>query len=474
MACSALSFLSLLAVLAAATALRTNGGLPRGPEPQASCTPPGAYRQEVENDDDVQYYSSIGIGGQTVKGVLDTGSFELLVVSKWCSTCGNSAVSAYDYRSSTQYRRGSETGSMSYGSGSCVTQDGFDRVELGCYSAGEQAIELATNCRMTVLLAARFSAIIGLGPPGRAEHRARRALAEVEAAEDEFQSTGKELPQRFKAARAQAKKALEDALNKPPALLQNIGISNFSVCFGRQPLSPGFMIWNDETRENVSGVMKVPVVSNISWGVQMRDVGLLSAEGERMSIGCKEGCGAIIDTGTSLLGVPSAVYNSTVEALQKLMGPRMDCSSLEAFPDLVLQVGDHQLRFPPATYVGSAYGQMNSRTAQFMRTETIGGTEHVPCQLMLMDLGDQSTAVGPMFILGMPFFREYYTTFSLGKGGQGDRAVYLSPAGTNCEPDLGPSVQDYARTRQEQPRRVNASKLLVPHWLERDAAELPF
>ena len=34
----------------------------------------------------------------------------------------------------------------------------------------------------------------------------------------------------------------------------------------------------------------------------------------------------------------------------------------------------------------------------------------------MMDMGMQETQFGPMMILGMPWFREYYTTFDLGDG----------------------------------------------------------
>mmetsp|Transcript_54055 Transcript_54055/g.153966 ORF Transcript_54055/g.153966 Transcript_54055/m.153966 type:complete len:122 (-) Transcript_54055:79-444(-) len=89
------------------------------------------------------------------------------------------------------------------------------------------------------------------------------------------------------------------------------------------------------------------------------------------------------------------------------------------------------------------------------------------CSLLLMDIGSETTTVGPMFILGMPFFREYYTTFDLGTG-RGNRSLYLSRASEECEPELKAESLRSVRIRsrdQVVARQIDASKLRVPHWL---------
>merc|ERR1719387_1395896 len=65
--------------------------------------------------------------------------------------------------------------------------------------------------------------------------------------------------------------------------------------------------------------------------------------------------------------------------------------------------------------------------------------EDSKCQLLIMDVGTSMTQFGPMWLLGMPFFREYYTTFDLGtKNPDGtknkDRMMYAAKADQNCYP----------------------------------------
>merc|ERR1719210_1353144 len=95
----------------------------------------------------------------------------------------------------------------------------------------------------------------------------------------------------------------------------------------------------------------------------------------------------------------------------------------------------------------------------------------------MMDMGEPKTQLGPMALLGMPFFREYFTTFHIGKG-PGTRWVSIAPSGVGCEPEnkfadevemestertryaVRPSDTD----RRKRLRQVDASKLRVPNW----------
>lgn len=48
---------------------------------------------------------------------------------------------------------------------------------------------------------------------------------------------------------------------------------------------------------------------------------------------------------------------------------------------------------------------------------------------MLMDLDKMSTKHGPLWIIGMPFFRTYYTTFK-----PNERRVWIADATPDCQP----------------------------------------
>merc|ERR1719163_2518276 len=64
------------------------------------------------------------------------------------------------------------------------------------------------------------------------------------------------------------------------------------------------------------------------------------------------------------------------------------------------------------------------------------------CKPLFMAM-EQATQFGPLWILGMPFFRSYYTTFSIGKSRQ-DRALYISAADSECFPSEAPATHQLA------------------------------
>merc|ERR1719387_1988518 len=66
--------------------------------------------------------------------------------------------------------------------------------------------------------------------------------------------------------------------------------------------------------------------------------------------------------------------------------------------------------------------------------ENVGGSQS-QCELLLMDMGVSNTQLGPLWILGMPWFREYYTTFDLGPGNKDHRGIYIGHADKECIPN---------------------------------------
>jgi len=438
------------------------------------------HRQKLDNYYDLQYFAEMKVGTQVIKGIMDTGSFELVTFSKHCTTCGRAA--AYNERASVSYLAGKHKIVQAYGSGSCKTSDGFDTVSFGPYKALHQAFWEATSCQMPVLDSASFNAIVGIGPPGQPEYTAREELADATSRENTYGKTGTKAPKAVSDRKKQCQDNLKDSLEKPD-LLENMGVSTFSVCFGRNPGSPAWLTWNDKVTGDIPGLWKVKVVGEITWSVIIKDLGLhrhhdrTPPKQDTTRVGCKAGCTAIVDTGTSLFGVPSDVY----ESIERAVGP-LDCNNLRDYPDLVMNLGGHEIRFPPSGYIGSMYGMMSADAYKFMRhppsnfrrapmnnsidthaKRVEGGAGE--CQLLLMDLGYEVTKDGPLFILGMPFFREYYTTFDLG-GGRGKRFIHVAPADDDCQRAKSPT-SFRSTTGTMMPFQVDASKLRPPHHLVR-------
>merc|ERR1740117_2370543 len=83
------------------------------------------YRQELYNLGDVQYTGDIVVGGQPMRGILDTGSFELLVLSRDCKVCGDRKL-LFDHESSPNYAEGQTAAQHSFGSGVTFSNEAFD------------------------------------------------------------------------------------------------------------------------------------------------------------------------------------------------------------------------------------------------------------------------------------------------------------------------------------------------------------
>lgn len=396
-------------------------------------------------------------------GIMDTGSPELVVFSSGCTTCGD--ASAYNESRSASFVRGRRRDEHVYGSGGCQTQDGQDTVALGPLVAERQQLWMAESCSMPLLLHASFSAIVGMGPPGQKEHMARRNLEDLRKASESYSDRGHGVPSYIRDSEQRWRDRLSSA-QESPSLIEHLGLSTFSVCYGRESGSPGWIRWNDTKAEVGFPMASAPVLGDLAWEVSLEKVGLGGQGIALQTLGCEE-CTATLDTGTSLIGMPTNVITRLQELL---VGLDLDCSDLSLFPDLVMSIGSNDVRLPPDAYVGTFFGDMTTEMRQILHTDDLGGRGSVQCQLLLMDLGDDLTSTDPHFILGTPFFREYYTMFNIGTG-SGDRSVLFTPADENCRPvqqarsQASPGLTFHRPRTPVVARQVDVSRLRLPERL---------
>lgn len=416
------------------------------------------YRQVLTNLKDIEYTGEIKVGNQTIRGIIDTGSFELLVFSAQCDTCGEQRV-FYDAKKSTTAKKGMLRMMHAFGSGETMSQLAFERIEVGPLVVSKQYFWEVYHAELPILKQNAFQAILGVGPPSTARRSAYEQAQDAKKIQRQVEEKyGHVSPQVLDVALA------TEALAGERTLLESLDVRSFSVCLKREHGAEGYFTWNDDSfKLHPQNFVRIPVVGKASWGVRLDNVNLQGGSDDKaISLGCTNGCGAIIDSGTSLLTVPSQVADLALEALNKLDA---DCNDIRKFPHLKFNLGGLELTLPPEAYVGQFYGEMDNLVKRYTILQKLP-RQYAGCELLFMTI-DADTQFGPLWIFGMPFFREYYTGFDLTDNiwnTQG-RSLLVSQQDGHCTPV--PVHNESARGPPPPLRRVNFADVRLPEWAMR-------
>lgn len=413
----------------------------------AEYEPHDVFTQVMSNVDDVQYYGQVTIGGQQMSAIMDTGSSEFVVLSDRCKgNCGDQSLKLYHADESPTHWEGDLQLQLTYGSGTVLGSEAYDSVQIGPMRANQVPFWEGIEAEMKQLLAqSSFQAIAGLGPTSP-DTRLLRPLA-----------AGNE--------RAWA------------ALLPAMGVRRFSICLGRLPGSDGYIVWNDDARSKDPVLFqKVPVPPTGYWMAHLTDVRL---GGTQVACG-RGGCGGIVDSGTSLMAMPKEHLKSLREAI---VGLDPDCRLLGNLPPLTFRLGGVPLSLSADAYLaefeGDAdvhgfHGEDKAQRGGWNRTNQ---TER-SCQPSLVEVA-LTTSMGPTWILGMPFLREYYTVFVQGAKFT-PAAMYVAPASKDCRPrhhsvrkgrPWPSATEEMRRAESEEPahqaRRLRWGQVRLPGWARR-------
>lgn len=371
--------------------------------------------------------------------------------SKACASCGLSAV--FEEFHDDQYSRGKWISSHTFGSGSAMSRLAKDSMSFGPLTAGNQYFWEVFEANMPVIEAGHFNAIVGTGPQYTAIMEAEEQVKYSNGMLAKFAENGKKVPTDLEIAANEAQ-AFVDDMSTEMTLMKNLGCSVFSVCLGQAPNSPGWFIWNDaEPSASTQAFVSIPVTARRNWGAQITNVLLGDSP-----IGCERGCGAIFDSGTSLIAAPPEIYQRVLSEFQAMNN---DCSKIDQLPSLTFEVNSQRFVLPPHTYVGEVVGSVTERMRSFFPNHR----SHSTCRLLLMQMGTESQ-MGPMWIMGMPFFRQYYTTFRRSKL-QSDRRMYFAHAAGNCTVDASMHYHEHnVSSISSWLRKIDISKVNIPRWLE--------
>jgi hypothetical protein len=392
------------------------------------------YKLTLTNYKGVQYFAPITFNKQKMSAVYDTGSFEIMAMSQMCTICKiPEGLVKYDNTSSSTFEKGAAAGieDHNFAGGLVQARQDFETVHIG--DAGKDVtVEhmpfwqvVNTEMRVWMSRKAQFTAIVGLG------HRTA-------------------VPGTF-----------------VDSLLERTGSHRFAICLQKGPSQPGFITFNPKLDAasielaTVKGVpvsthsmyRRVPVIGKHHWAVDLNEVSYFDGKVTDSLCGDNWGnhCKAIIDSGTSLLGVPS----SGVPLIQKLSNAvKKDCSNFHELRDLTFTLGGHKFVLPASAYVVKWPGK-NGEAPQ--------------CLPGFTDFKMEDAYSSDVWVLGMPFLRQFYTVFD-----RVEPSIYIAQQGLNCEPAASNSTgaHGFHQKLHGEPTIVDMDETMSPSWLSERFAEI--
>jgi len=180
---------------------------------------------------------------------------------------------------------------------------------------------------------------------------------------------------------------------------------------------------NEETSQiTMGGWAEEHLQEEVSWspvldpelGHWLLKIQAIWIDGEKLPF-CDEGCKAVVDSGTSLLAVPTPIFPELYERLRAPASLSGDCSSQS--PSLKIELNGFTLTLDGEDF--SRLDQKGSARAPAWgqsQTPAEGATRRdMMCKPMLMVM-DLPEPIGPkLFILGEPVLKKFYTVYDAEK-----------------------------------------------------------
>ncbi|EMD33738.1 hypothetical protein CERSUDRAFT_56642 [Gelatoporia subvermispora B] len=325
------------------------GGLGRNTEVHHSG--PG-HNVLLSNYANAQYFTEVSLGTppQNFKVILDTGSSNLWVPSVHCMSIACFMHSKYDSSKSSSYNANGSSFEIQYGSGSMQGIVSQDTLSIGDLNITNQDFAEATKEPGLSFTFGKFDGILGL---------AYNSIS-VNYITPPFYNM------------------VEQGLLDNPI---------FSFKLGDAPLGGEAIFGGTDESAYTGEIIYAPVRRQAYWEVELDKVTLGDQVFEFQDTG------AAIDTGTSLIAVPTAqatAINKLIGATSKSGTYVVECSTIPNLPVFTFTINGQDYPLNATDYVLSIDGTCMSAFTP-------------------MDMPDSA----PLWIVGDVFLRRYYTVFDL-------------------------------------------------------------
>jgi saccharopepsin len=321
----------------------------------------GGHGVPLTNFMNAQYYTEIALGNppQTFKVILDTGSSNLWVPSVKCTSIACFLHTKYDSKASSTYRANGSEFSIQYGSGSMEGFVSNDVLSIGDLTIKNQDFAEATKEPGLAFAFGKFDGILGLAYD----------TISVNHITPPFYSM------------------INQGLLDAPVFSFRVGSSEED---GGEAIFGGI----DSTAYK-GEIDYVPLRRKAYWEVELEKVKFGDDVLEL------ENTGAAIDTGTSLIALPTDIaemLNTQIGAKKSWNGQyQVDCSKVPNLPELSFYFGGKAYPLKGSDYILEVQGTCISAFTG-------------------MDL---NLPGGSLWIVGDVFLRKYYTVYDISRGAVG-------------------------------------------------------
>ncbi|KAK7203795.1 aspartic peptidase domain-containing protein [Myxozyma melibiosi] len=318
-----------------------------------------AHNVPLTNFLNAQYFTEISLGTppQEFKVILDTGSSNLWVPSVSCGSIACYLHTKYDSSASSSYVKNGTSFDIQYGSGSMSGFVSNDILTIGDLEIKSQDFAEATQEPGLAFAFGRFDGILGLGY-------------------DTISVDGMVPP---------VYNAINQGLLDEPLFSFYLGDTTVDEEMG------GVATFGGIDESHYTGeITWLPVRRQAYWEVDLKSITFGSESAEL------ENTGAIVDTGTSLIALPTGlaeILNMEIGAKKNWQGQyTVDCDVRDTLQDISFNLNGKEFAITAKDYIMEVQGSCISA-------------------FMGMDFPEP---VGPLVILGDAFLRKWYSIYDIG------------------------------------------------------------